>query len=77
MPATRPEFWRHKIEGNIARDRAALAALHAGGWRVMVIWECALRGKARLEDQEFLENAAGFIRDTSGTLNVIEARRLA
>jgi len=75
MPATRQVFWRQKIEGNIARDQAALVALHAAGWRVVVIWECALRGKARLEDQEFLENTASFIRHTKGVLSVIEGRR--
>jgi DNA mismatch endonuclease (patch repair protein) len=56
--ATRTEFWRWKIEGNVARDRAAIAALRAAGRRVLVIWECALRGLGRLGDHEVLESAA-------------------
>ncbi len=43
VPATRPEFWREKLEGNAARDRRNLDALIAAGWRVAVVWECALR----------------------------------
>ena len=48
LPATRPEFWRGKLEGNVARDRWAVEALAADGWRVLVVWECATRGKKAL-----------------------------
>lgn len=44
LPATRQEFWRAKIEGNAARDALAEGALAADGWRVLSIWECALKG---------------------------------
>ena len=37
MPATRPEFWRAKIDGNQKRDRQAVSALAATGWRVLVV----------------------------------------
>ncbi|EKM96329.1 DNA mismatch endonuclease Vsr [Stutzerimonas nosocomialis] len=43
LPKTRPEFWAAKLEGNAARDRHAVAALRAAGWRVIVVWECDLR----------------------------------
>ena len=43
-PATRPGFWRTKIEGNVARDQNALYKLKIEGWRALVIWECALKG---------------------------------
>lgn len=45
MPSTREDFWRHKIEHNRANDRKACNALQATGWRVAVVWECAMRGK--------------------------------
>jgi DNA mismatch endonuclease (patch repair protein) len=47
LPATRQDFWREKLEGNATRDRKAVDALLASGWRVLVIWECALRGRSR------------------------------
>ncbi|AXF75556.1 DNA mismatch endonuclease Vsr [Erwinia tracheiphila] len=52
VPATRTDFWMNKIDGNVARDRCDMAALSAAGWKVLVVWECALRGKMRLNEAE-------------------------
>ncbi|MCX7299345.1 MAG: very short patch repair endonuclease [Rhodobacterales bacterium] len=46
LPATEPERWRAKLDGNSARDRRNQAALEALGWRVIIIWECELRNGA-------------------------------
>ncbi|WP_321947190.1 very short patch repair endonuclease [Paraburkholderia sp. J10-1] len=46
-PGTRAEFWREKIGRNRGRDQEVREALLASGWRVAVVWECAIRGKAR------------------------------
>lgn len=43
-PGTRLEFWRSKFQQNTARDARAVVELGELGWRVAVIWECALRG---------------------------------
>lgn len=43
VPATRADFWQKKLSGNRERDARALDALLASGWRVAVVWECALR----------------------------------
>lgn len=61
LPATRQEFWRAKIEGNAARDKAAEAALLADGWRVFTIWECALKGRGRLPAETVLDRAAEWL----------------
>lgn len=42
-PKTRPEFWQAKISRNRANDIEHQAVLRAGGWRVAIVWECALR----------------------------------
>lgn len=42
-PRANAAYWRAKIAGNRARDEANLAALAARGWRVLVIYECALK----------------------------------
>ena len=42
-PATRVEFWQAKFEANVDRDRRKRAELLESGWRVAVVWECALR----------------------------------
>ncbi len=42
-PATRAEFWQEKFRANVRRDRAARDALLDAGWRLAIVWECALR----------------------------------
>lgn len=44
LPATRPDFWKAKLEANVERDRNAVEKLQALGWRVLCVWECATRG---------------------------------
>lgn len=49
-PASRREFWLGKFQQNIDRDRRNIKGLMNSGWRVLVIWECSLRGsEANLE----------------------------
>lgn len=61
LPATRAEFWKTKIEGNCARDIRTAQALAAAGWRLLIIWECALRGPARLTTSEALDRSERFL----------------
>lgn len=42
-PRNNEEFWRGKLQGNIDRDRRHGEMLRALGWRVAVVWECALK----------------------------------
>ncbi len=46
-PKSRQAFWLDKFEKNVARDAAAIAALKAAGWHVIVVWECTLRTAQR------------------------------
>jgi len=62
LPATRPEFWTAKIADNRTRDRQAEGKLRAAGWRVLIVWECALRGPARLPRNDVLTDCAVFLR---------------
>jgi DNA mismatch endonuclease, patch repair protein len=62
IPETRREFWEAKLQANATRDSAAISALRAGGWRVLVVWECALRGPDRLQLEKTLDLAEAFIR---------------
>lgn len=43
MPATRTKFWSDKLQRNVERDRRAVGDLLAIGWRVLCVWECAVR----------------------------------
>ncbi|WP_337847694.1 very short patch repair endonuclease [Sphingomonas sp.] len=48
MPATRPEFWAHKFQANIARDVRVEQMLLDAGWRVALVWECSLKKSTTL-----------------------------
>lgn len=62
LPATRRDFWAEKLDTNAQRDRKATQALQADGWRVLVIWECAMHGPTRLEMEDVLDAADLFLR---------------
>lgn len=61
-PTTRADFWKVKLTGNVERDRRATEALLSSGWRVLVVWECALKGKTRLPIGEVIERCGVWIR---------------
>ena len=61
LPATRMEFWAEKISKNRSRDDAAQSALRNSGWRVLTIWECAVRGPARRSVPDVVADAQAFI----------------
>lgn len=58
LPKTRADFWSRKISGNAERDIAAIRRLLDMGWRVAVVWECALRNNP----QDSLDELVGFMR---------------
>lgn len=43
VPKNNAEFWVNKFSANVKRDRVAVGRLHELGWRVAVVWECAVR----------------------------------
>lgn len=43
LPKSNIDFWRHKINLNIARDYRNDVDLRLLGWRVIRVWECSLR----------------------------------
>ena len=46
-PGTRTEFWREKIERNRMNDHKTRDTLLASGWRVGIVWECAIRNSGK------------------------------
>ncbi len=71
-PKTRQDFWKEKIEGNKARDRKIIKQLQEQGWRVLNIWECALKGKTRLSLEEVIEKASLWLHSKDSCASVFE-----
>ena len=43
VPKTRTQWWLNKINTNKANDAKAIRALKKDGWKVITVWECALK----------------------------------
>ena len=70
MPSTRPEFWSHKIERNVERDRIVRAQLAEKGWRFLIVWECALKGRTRLGIEEVIARIAKWLTGDESSLEI-------
>lgn len=71
-PRARAEFWLEKLTGNVVRDQSNQSALRALGWRVLIIWECALKKDADLA----IANLAASLKDPTAEFVEIGARDL-
>lgn len=53
-PKNNAEFWKEKIESNIVRDKKQYDELQNAGWHVIIVWECELKKKQRMDTLERL-----------------------
>lgn len=65
LPSSRQEFWLAKIGNNKIRDHVVADELTATGWRRLVIWECAFRGREKIGLEETIDRAADWIRNAT------------
>ncbi len=61
MPATRTEFWQAKIARNRERDEEVRVALRESGWRQLVVWECALKGRTRIDFESLMDRVCAWV----------------
>lgn len=54
-PKSRCVFWKQKIEGNAKKDLEHFQSLEQLGWRIMIIWECSIKGKKLLQQDNIIE----------------------
>lgn len=47
LPKSNPDYWLPKLTRNMERDDKSINALQELGWRVIIVWECALKPKQR------------------------------
>ena len=55
-PKTRKEFWENKFKANINRDNLNQANLSLKGWKIIIIWECQLKGDNKKLIRDLLPN---------------------
>ncbi|QVM98589.1 DNA mismatch endonuclease Vsr [Pseudomonas sp. SORT22] len=62
VPKTRPEFWLDKIGKNQARDALQIGLLRKAEWRVLVIWECAVRLMVKEKTSTLIDEISDWIK---------------
>lgn len=63
LPDTRADFWAQKARANRERDARNVRKLLDAGWRVAVIWECALSGKGQLSTNQLAGALESWLRE--------------
>lgn len=61
-PQSRVDFWQTKISGNAERDYRNEQKLLDAGWRVGVVWECALKGKERIDSTVVIQMCSAWLK---------------
>lgn len=69
-PKSRVEWWRQKLTGNQKRDLIVQDKLRESGWRVLVIWECALKGPQKWPENELMQAVISWL-NSGGPLEEI------
>jgi DNA mismatch endonuclease (patch repair protein) len=69
-PKSRVAFWQSKISGNAERDRRNEKELLDTGWRIGVVWECALKGKERIDSSQVVELCSTWLKSNRKRLEV-------
>jgi DNA mismatch endonuclease (patch repair protein) len=62
IPSSNQEYWHKKLIGNRDRDQIQQGQLKQAGWRVLIVFECELRGQSALVIENLLNNLAMQIR---------------
>lgn len=66
VPATRTAFWEEKLMANRTRDHLQQAKVRAAGWRIAVVWECALKS----DREAALSSLAAFLRSEQDAIEI-------
>lgn len=66
-PSSNEEFWHTKIERNMEVDKQNIIRLQEIGWRTGIVWECALKGKYKIDREEVIELCAQWLQTTDMT----------
>ncbi len=61
LPKTNSPYWFNKIKRNLLRDKENVRSLLSLGWKVLIIWECSVSGKVKLNEEQLASRIISFI----------------
>jgi DNA mismatch endonuclease (patch repair protein) len=71
LPKSRTSWWKEKLTKNKQRDQNNINKLQEQNWRVVVIWECAIRGKNRLDGDSLISEVTDWIHSSVDTKEIV------
>ncbi|WP_247840337.1 very short patch repair endonuclease [Pseudomonas sp. MWU12-3103b] len=72
VPKTRSAFWIDKIQKNRDRDALQVNALLVSGWRVLLIWECAVRSAVKGQLPSLMDQVVGWLENGDKYMQIQE-----
>lgn len=75
LPESNTEFWKNKIVQNCQNDKKAIAELKRMGWRVLTIWECAIRGRNKIGLDKVIDLTSNWIKKGSKSVHEIRGKK--
>jgi len=69
-PKTHRQFWKKKLTRNVRTDRRNCARLEENGWRILIIWECAVKGRTRKSPEKLTARIGGWLKRFGGNLEI-------
>lgn len=68
-PQTNQEFWEIKINKNYENDIKKMNELHEMGWRICIIWECAIKGAGK-DLERVISDVTSWIRSENNFMEI-------
>lgn len=70
LPDTHREFWKAKIDRNRARDLEVSREIKVAGWRCLTVWECAMRGRGRMDHPSLISRIVEWLTGSESLLEI-------
>lgn len=74
LPKSRTTSWDKKLEANRRRDLRHVEELISSGFRVGVVWECAIKGKHKIPVDHIIEKVSNWLQSNELKLEVAGTR---
>lgn len=69
-PSSNVSFWNEKLTKNKLVDERSYQDLIAAGWRILTIWECALKGKTRLPVEQIADDIVAWLNRSATNVEI-------
>ena len=70
IPKTRTGFWTEKFEKNKERDANNWKGLQKLGWRLLIVWECGIKGKYKRPTDSIVDEIAIWLNSQSKFMEI-------